>query len=348
MVALELADKNRLVRVVVPRALLLQTAQVIQAKVGGLLDRQILHLPFSRKTRTDTPQTLRIFCRLHQMIRAKCGIILALPEHILSFKLSGLQRLCDNKLEEASAMIKAQAWLNRYARDVMDECDVSLAIRTQLIYPSGSQMSVDGHPLRWQVIEAVLHLVQSLLPELHHKFPHSVEVVERVAGAYPLMYFLRPDAEHHLIARIVMVICAGQTSILCCGEFSLDQQNDIKTFISCGKVSAEVVKRITRDFKETPHLLKVIYLLRGLFVHRILISTFKKRWNVQFGLHPDKHPIAVPFLAKGVPSPTSEWGHPDVAIILVCIPSIGPQYTRSHSRKLLSSVLLYDAGMKLS
>lgn len=39
---------------------------------------------------------------------------------------------------------------------------------------------------------------------------------------------------------------------------------------------------------------------------------------VQYGLHPRRDPIAVPFHAKGVPSEQAEWGHPDVAILLTC------------------------------
>ena len=47
--------------------------------------------------------------------------------------------------------------------------------------------------------------------------------------------------------------------------------------------------------------------------------TLKKRWNVQYGLHADRDPIAVPFMAKGIPSEQAEWGHPDVAILFTCL-----------------------------
>jgi len=66
-------------------------------------------------------------------------------------------------------------------------------------------------------------------------------------------------------------------------------------------------------------LMRAVNLIRGMFVHRILITALKKRWNVQYGLHPTRVPIAVPYLAKGVASPTAEWGHPDVAITLTCL-----------------------------
>ena len=41
MVAAVLADTKNLLRVVVPKALLLQTAQLLQARLGGLLGREV-------------------------------------------------------------------------------------------------------------------------------------------------------------------------------------------------------------------------------------------------------------------------------------------------------------------
>jgi hypothetical protein len=150
MVAALLANEADLARVVVPRALLLQSAQVMQAKLGGLVDRELMHIPFSRKT-PPTEALMDLYTKMHARLRDRRGVLIALPEHILSFKLSGLQQLCDENLETASIMIETQRWLDQHTRDVLDECDVSLAIRTQLIYPSGTQATVDGHPMRWQV-----------------------------------------------------------------------------------------------------------------------------------------------------------------------------------------------------
>ncbi|KAF2802677.1 uncharacterized protein BDZ99DRAFT_454339 [Mytilinidion resinicola] len=318
MVAAVLADKRNLVRVIVPRPLLLQSAQIMQIRLGGLLSREIMHIPFSRKTPTNC-SLIQTFGQLHVNLKRKNGIMLALPEHILSFKLSGIQRLCDDHVEEATTMIKFQGWLDRYARDVLDESDVSLAIRTQLIYPSGSQMTVDGHPQRWRTVQAVLQLLRFYLSELERRFPQSIAVVERAIGDYPLIYFLRQDVQEHLVAQIVEDICKGQLGTFPCAEIPASGQEDIRLFVSSPVISSQVLNRVTGMFKEKQHLLKVLYLLRGLFVHRIFLSTLKKRWNVQYGLHPTRDPIAVPYHAKGVPSPTSEWGHPDVAIILTCL-----------------------------
>ena len=181
MAASVLADGINVMRVVVPKPLLLQTAQLLQARLGGLLGRELRHIPFSRKTST-TLATIKAFHRIHQDIQRSSGMLLTLPEHLLSFMLSGLQRLSDGRISEAASMIKVQNWLGRRARDVIDECDNILALRTQLIYPSGSQSTVDGHPHRWEIAEAVLGLVDDHLHNLHMEYPHSIEVLRREQG----------------------------------------------------------------------------------------------------------------------------------------------------------------------
>lgn len=294
MVAAVLANKNQLLRVVVPKALLLQSAQVMQIKLGGLLDREVLHIPFSRRTKA-TSSLMEVFVQLHVNLKKNNGVMLSLPENILSFKLSGLQRLCDGEPDKARPMIKMQQWLDRNARDVLDECDVSLAIRTQLIYPSGTQMVVDGHPLRWQTIQAVLRLLRLHIPELLRQFPRSIEVVNRPIGDFPLLYFLRRDVEDYAISKIVDAVCQGQLAAVPCAEIESAAQGDIRAFISNPAVPSHTVRRLNARFKHKQHIMKMLHLLRGLIVHRILLSTLKKRWNVQYGLHPARDPIAVPY-----------------------------------------------------
>ncbi|KAA8623344.1 DUF3638 multi-domain protein [Pyrenophora tritici-repentis] len=319
MVAALLANGNDLARVVVPRALLLQSAQAMQAKLGGLVNRELIHLPFSRKTPL-TESLINLYGRIHTRLRDHRGVVIALPEHILSFKLSGLQQLCDEHLKAASIMIELQRWLDEHTRDILDECDVSLAIRTQLVYPSGTQMTVDGHPMRWQVTQAVLQLVKDFSSTVQSKYPRSIEIVKRGANGFPLIYFLRKDAEDYLIELLVKIICKGQVpSIIPCAEYPTSVKQDLEAYISKPTVRSGVVSRITSYLQDKQAFVRVINLLRGFFVNRILVATLKKRWNVQYGLHPTRAPIAVPYLAKGVPSPAAEWGHPDVAITLTCL-----------------------------
>lgn len=318
MVAAVLADTKRLHRVVVPKALLLQTAQLLQARLGGLLGREVRHVPFSRKTPTDS-DTIKEFHNIHREMLKASGLMIALPEHILSFMLSGLQRLSDGRIPEANQTMKVYAWMRNTCRDVLDECDVTLAVRTQLIYPSGSQITVDGHPHRWQIAEALLELVGGHLWNLQTEFPQSIEVVRKDGGGFPVVFFLRTDVEDALIVRLVNDICNGQISVIPTRECTKSDRLAIKQFISGAKVRQGIAERISRMFPDKLAAKQSLYLLRGLLVHRILLLTLKRRWNVQYGLHPNRDPIAVPFHAKGVPSEQAEWGHPDVAILFTCL-----------------------------
>ncbi|KAF3192372.1 hypothetical protein TWF225_000621 [Orbilia oligospora] len=318
MAAAVLADSKRLLRVVVPRALLLQTVQIIHARLGGLVGREVRHVPFSRQTSTS-PENIKAFHDIHLKILRSSGLMICLPEHTLSFMLSGLQRLSDGRIEEARPMVRLQSWLDKFSRDVLDESDFTLAVRTQLIYPSGSQKAFDGHPHRWKTAEALLQLVESYLHEIQDKYPRSIEVVRRPTGGFPFIYFLRRDAEEMLIKRLVDDICTGKTSVLPTADMQPKVQRAVKEFISEAKISVSLPSEIRMLFSDKGVVLKTIYLLRGLFVHRILLLALKKRWNVQYGLHPTRDPVAVPYHAKGVPSEQAEWGHPDVAILFTCL-----------------------------
>ncbi|EZF69527.1 hypothetical protein H105_07983 [Trichophyton soudanense CBS 452.61] len=250
---------------------------------------------------------------------SSAGVIVALPEHMMSFQLSGLQTLVDNKLPEARRMIKIHDWMQTVCRDVLDECDYTLAPRTQLIYPSGTQCTVDGHPHRWQTAEKLLELVSGHIWGLWQRYPGSIEVIQRPKGGFPIVYFLRKDAEEALLSYLVRDIIDGRTSVIPVQGCCRSEIMDIKTFISEVSISPKTVKRVSSLFPDNSAARQNIYLLRGLLVHRILLLTLKKRWNVQYGLHPLRDPIAVPFIAKGVPSEQAEWGHPDVAILFTCL-----------------------------
>ncbi|KAM4066192.1 hypothetical protein HRG_000332 [Hirsutella rhossiliensis] len=104
MVVAVLADSKQLCRLIVPKALLRQTAQTLQSKIGGLLGREMKHIPFSRRTPSGLGMQ-KLYVELHRDTLGRSGVILAIPEHILSYKLSGFQKLADSKLEEAREMM---------------------------------------------------------------------------------------------------------------------------------------------------------------------------------------------------------------------------------------------------
>ncbi|KAK7928695.1 hypothetical protein PG985_005693 [Apiospora marii] len=342
MVATMLADTKNLVRVIVPKALLHQTAQLLSTSVGGLLGRQVRHIPFSRRTSTKE-DVIKLYRSLHREIQRQSGIMLCVPEHNLSFMLSGQQRLLDQRVPEATVMLRTQERLNITSRDIMDESDHILAVKTQLIYPSGSLCSVDGHPTRWLIIEAVLALVDMHLYTLANNFNHSVQVVRRPQGGFPLrIYLLRWDVEEELIRRLTSDILQGRMSILPVELLGPEDRLAIREFLSGGKMRPQSVDRVNKLCPDQIHIRQTVYLLRGLLCQRILFSTLRKRWNVEYGLHPARDPIAVPYLAKGVPSEQSEYGHCDVAILLTCLSFYHGGLTQDQTREAIEQVLKSD------
>ncbi|KAM0385097.1 hypothetical protein ACHAQC_011719 [Fusarium culmorum] len=318
MAAILLADKTHLCRLVVPRALLLQTAQVMQSRLSGLVGREVCHIPFARRSPTDD-QALELYHSLHKRTLASGGVMLCLPEHLLSFKLSGLQKMADKEAKKAQKMMNIQAWLESTSRDVLDESDLTLSPKTQLIYPSGIPTMIDGHPQRWQLIEDILSLVESHVPQLQAKFKDGIQVWRRHQG-FPIIHLLRPEVEDHLNALLVDDICHGRLSYL---QFKtatiLGARRDVKLVLSTTQLSASVWENAIGSLTDEPSGRKTLHLLHGLIPQRLLILCLKKSWNVQYGLHPDRAPIAVPFEAKGIPSQTAEYGHPDTALVLTCL-----------------------------
>ncbi|KAH9051484.1 hypothetical protein EDB87DRAFT_1582498 [Lactarius vividus] len=80
--------------------------------------------------------------------------------------------------------------------------------------------------------------------------------------------------------------------------------------------------RAEKGFPKITTLWKGILLLRGLLVDGDGILGYvlmERRWRVDYGLDPKRTLLAVPFLAKDVPSLRAKFGHPDVAIALTCL-----------------------------
>ena len=63
---------------------------------------------------------------------------------------------------------------------------------------------------------------------------------------------------------------------------------------------------------------------------------------MQYGLHPTRDPIVVPFYTKGVPFEQAEWSHPDVAILFTCLAFYYDGLSITQLRQSLEHVLKSD------
>lgn len=159
------------------------------------------------------------------------GTLLTLPEHMLSFQLSGLQELSNGHIQQATSMIRFQEWLMKNCRNILDECDHMLAVKTQLIYPSGAQTMVDGHPARWKIVQDVLKLIKGHLGALRRESPKNIEVRERSRGTFPTILLLTPQVKDALVQRLTDSVVRGEGGILSMDGCSLHDVASVNSFL---------------------------------------------------------------------------------------------------------------------
>lgn len=209
-------------------------------------------------------------------------------------------------------MLRFQEELTKGCRDIIDESDLSLGVKTQLIYPSGSQVAFDGAPIRWEVAETLLLSLDDHLPSIKKKFPRGLEVHRLQAGSskgFPMLHFLQTEAEDELNRRLTDDICCGRFPFLRPAQSSqaasearrqyirqLLTEPDYRNVVQNSEGFDDALKMFS-DKESAP---KVLLLLRGLLLSRILLLCLRKRWNVTYGLNPCREPIAVPYEARGM------------------------------------------------
>lgn len=243
-------------------------------------------------------------------------------------------------------MIKLQDWFARKARDILDECDHMLAVKTQLIYPSGAQSPVDGHPNRWKLVQSLLKLAKTHFNHLRREYPRSLEVIDRIPGAFPIVYFLDQNVKDVFIARITDSVLRGDEGLLPIQECSPEELAFAADFLHHAQFAKSTATSVAQVFKKKKETRLQLLLLRGLLIHKILLMGLGKRWNVQYGIHPFRDPVAVPFRSKGIPSDQAEFGHPDVSILLTCLSFYNTGLTLAQFQQSLGLLLKSDEPVR--
>ncbi|KAL8861603.1 MAG: hypothetical protein Q9178_002128 [Gyalolechia marmorata] len=319
LIAATLADTSRLVRVVVLRSLTRQMQDTLTQKLGGLVNRPVYFMPFSRKTSLDETVVGQM-----QSMFADCmnkgGVIIAQPEHILSFKLVGIERVASEHLRLGAELVKTQTWLDENCRDILDESDEILDVKFQLLYTLGGQRNMDGQPDRWLMMQGIFDIVQNQALLLQAQYPEKIEVEKRASGSFPRIRLPSTDVRNLLISRVSADICQSKLAGLVVSTLPPDVSRVVAYFIARHDVTVADCKIIQSYFINDEAYLKKLLFARGLIACGILLHVLHdKRWSVTYGLHPTRCLCAVPYRAKGVPAATAEFGHPDVALALTCL-----------------------------
>ena len=270
----------------------------------------------------------------------------------------------DEVRDSAPRCLSLQKWLDSHARDILDESDEILHARFQLVYTIGPQKHMDGYPDRWTITQQILRLVKKHVYSLSQVAPDSIEYECGLPGSFPHVRIVRAsDIGQRLISLIVEDVMAGRLSNFNFQQVSSALHNAIRRFISDEDVLQipDTAKKVEDYAKcsDQSHLWSGLLLLRGLLTSKILLFALsERRWRVDYGLvsqprrsryfddedsiKPTPTMLAVPYRAKDMPVPNTQFGHPDLTIILTCLSYYYAGLNRQQLR--VSFEILLDKG----
>jgi len=176
-------------------------------KLGGLLNRRVYFMPFSRALKLKETDVKVIF-ELCKECTEQGGIMLVQPEHILSFQLMGPECLISGNLAVGHAVSSVQSFLDQRSRDIVDESDENFSTRFEIVYTMGSQRPVEMSPQRWIVTQQVLEIVRDLAPAIAQQYPSSMEIKKSSIGSFPVLRITQPQAGERLLNLVAERICS--------------------------------------------------------------------------------------------------------------------------------------------
>ncbi|CAE6491982.1 unnamed protein product [Rhizoctonia solani] len=324
IIASALANSSRLVRVVVLKPLWRQMFELLVHRLSGLSNRRIYYLPFGRHINIDGSSAHKLQ-NLYEECMREGGILLVQPEHILSFKLMGIDRLISStspsEAKAANSLWDMQQWLMTHSRDILDESDEILHVRYQLVYTVGEQQLLDDHPDRWTTAQHVFQLAAEHIKDLQAEYPDSFSYKHMDCGQFPTIRILpdsRTEHEKKLISTIATAVLDGEVPNLSLNRLSFPVKKALLEFFTENDLPYEKYEFIRGSCD--PTIWKSLLLVRGLLASGILIFVLKRKYyRVDYGLHRSRSLLAVPYRAKDMPSLRAEFGHPDVAVALTCL-----------------------------
>ena len=304
---LAVTASSDLVRIIVLKSLFPMNYQSLRYKLGGLLNRRILPFSCRRDMNFNKTQVDHIFDRFHQAWTNR-DVIITSPEDVLSFELLTIDKCRRNEFDIGRTMLSIRSWSKNHIRDVLDESDEILHVKYQLIYSIGAQQQVDGGMERWKTIQLVLDLVRK----------HAACIAERYAD--DSFYRAAERRSHFSEFRL---LSHRPYSKLCqrIANDWIDQKSyrqiDRQVILSFILDTNSSIDCLINRFSECT--IQLFLIMRGLLSSEVLLVALKRRYRVQFGINQNpnfKRLMAVPFRAKDVAAENTEFGHPDVAILL--------------------------------
>ena len=177
-----------------------------------------------------------------------------------------------------------------------------------MIYSVGRQQQVDAGAERWKMIQSILDIVKQNAPIIVQIYENHVFYKSTNSRSHFPEFRLLTREPFSTLSKLILDEWFKLKSF---------HQNDfqlIKSFILDINSSLDAIKD---QFSET--IIALFLILRGLFASEVLFVALKRRYRVNFGVNSNSklnRLMAVPFHAKDVAAENTEFGHPDVALIL--------------------------------
>ncbi|CAF1396340.1 unnamed protein product [Adineta ricciae] len=308
MLALSLCSStSSLVRIIVLKSLLTMNYQSLRSKLGGLLNRRVFPFTCRRDMKFGQTQVEQIDRRLRQGMSRR-DIVLTAPEYILSFDLLTIDKCRRQEFTVGEVMLKVQQWTKRCVRDVLDESDEILHVKYQLIYTIGQQKPVSGGAQRWKTIQLALELVKKNAELIAQDYPKDVLYEKPLRSSHFSSFRLLSREPFRNLAKRVAKDWLNEQ------PYRQEERQLLSSVILESTTSTECLQdRFSQE------ILQRILILRGLLSSEVLFQALTKRYRVNFGVNHDRkfnRLMAVPFRAKDVAAENTEFGHPDIAIVL--------------------------------
>ncbi|KAL9082103.1 MAG: hypothetical protein Q9159_006713 [Coniocarpon cinnabarinum] len=152
------------------------------------------------------------------------------------------------------------------------------------------------------------------------------------------------EAASSILDQIVETIIGGGFPSLSQRKLQVCSRTDLRSLLKEFDPATESQRHLKRLFDDEPTRKRRL-LLHGLLAGGIVMFAFvRMRWRVNYGLDPSRTLLAVPYRAKDVPSPRSEFSHSDVAILLTCLSHYYGDLTDSQLAHVLQEIQKRDDG----
>ncbi|CAD7924277.1 unnamed protein product, partial [Amoebophrya sp. A120] len=287
---------KRLTRATVLPSLLPDNARDWQHKLGGIVNKKVFALRFSRERNHSQGQCYKLLLDLKRH-QAEGGMLIMTPEDRMSLECKTIALAYHNKAKKLerpeatsfSGVLDVARFLEDNCVNILDECDEMLAPRNQLAYTLGDASALDGGDERYAAAALVLRCAsaegEALLAD--PEFGRDVIEIEGgapgrpQAGQFTPLRLLDHPKQSSAYGRLQLKI-VKQVRIRLLERYREEHlsDEDLKNW-----EHAVLQERPANYFAALPNedIRKLARIYRGLLLYGVLKKVLTMRYRVQYG-----------------------------------------------------------------